>query len=88
MVLFKVDKKGKITSHFLRELGLGSGDIKKMAINKTKTVKFKHKGALQNLIDHYYYVSYDGSSLFADSCSGATPNIKYFLITETITISQ
>jgi hypothetical protein len=88
MVLFKVDPKGKTTSHFLKELGIGTGEIKKMAINKTKTVSFKHDKALQNLIDHFFYVNYNATSLFGNSCSGSKPDIEYFLITETIKITQ
>lgn len=88
MVLFKVDPKGKTTSHFLKELGLGTGNIKKMGLNKEETVTFKHEKALQNLIDHFFYVKYEGSSLFGNSCSGTVPKMEYFLITETIKISQ
>jgi hypothetical protein len=88
MVLFKVDPNGKTTSHFLKELGIGTGDIKKMAINKTKQITFDHPKALQNLIDHFFYVNYNASSLFGNSCDGASPDIEYFLITETIKITQ
>ena len=88
LVLFKVDPKGKTTSHFLKELGLGSGKIKKMGLNKVEVITFKHKKALQDLIDHFYYVSYTASSLFGNSCNSSEPEMDYFLITETIKISQ
>lgn len=88
MVLFKVDSQGKTTSHFLKELGLGTGEIKKMALNKEKQVSFKHQTALQNLIDHFFYVKYEASSLFGNSCNSSEPKMEYFLITETIKITQ
>ena len=40
MVLFKIDPKGETTSHFLKEIGIGNGKIKKMGINKEQTVTF------------------------------------------------
>ena len=88
MVLFKIDPKGETTSHFLKEIGIGNGQIKQMGINKEKEVNFKHKKALQNLIDHFFYVSYKGQSLYGNSCDSSASNVEYFLITETIKISQ
>ena len=87
MILFKTEDEGKTTSHFLKELGLGKGNIKKMKLNKKKVIKFKHDHALINLVDHFFYVHYKGSSIFQDSCDNIG-DIDYFLITETIKISQ
>jgi hypothetical protein len=87
LVLFKIDPKGQTKSHFLHELGLGTGQIKTMANNKVQEVDFDHPKALQDLIDHFYYVNYKGNSMFG-SCNLQNPDTEYFLVTETVKISK